>query len=43
MADDAAGDLPRWVQLFGLVLVLLALLFLALLLIGGHTPGVHAP
>ena len=32
---------PRWVKVFGIILLALVLLFVVLLLAGGHDPGRH--
>ena len=34
---------PRWVKIFGTVLVILILLVGAMILLGGHGPGAHVP
>lgn len=38
-----AGGTPRWVKIFGVLLVLLLLLVVAVALSGGHGPGLHSP
>ena len=35
---------PRWVRVFGIIVIVLVLLFVVQILIGGgHGPGAHAP
>jgi hypothetical protein len=42
---SAAGGTPRWVKAFGLVALIVVLLFFVVMLVdrGGHGPGRHAP
>jgi hypothetical protein len=39
--DTRAPGIPRWVKLFGVVAALVVLLFVVLLLAGGHGPQRH--
>lgn len=34
---------PRWVKVFGIVVIVLSLLVVSMALVGGHGPGAHAP
>ena len=38
---EAGNGTPRWVKVFGIIALIVALLFVVLLLIGGHGPGRH--
>ena len=40
-ADTRAPGIPRWVKVFGIVAAALVLLFVVLLLTGGHGPSRH--
>ncbi|MBA2527829.1 MAG: hypothetical protein H0V18_18915 [Pyrinomonadaceae bacterium] len=39
---DDTGSTPRWVYVFGVIVIVLVLLFV-ILLITGHGPGRHTP
>lgn len=40
-ADSSATSTPRWVKLFGAVFLALIVLFVVVLVTGGHNPGRH--
>jgi|GEM_PF-659910 len=40
---EPATSTPRWVKVFGIIALLLVLLFVVLILTGGHDPGRHTP
>jgi hypothetical protein len=43
---ESTGGTPRWVKVFGIVALVVVLLFVILMLVkgpGGHGPGRHAP
>jgi hypothetical protein len=44
-APDTEPGMPRWVKVFGIVLLVIVVLVVAMLLLGGgnHGPGRHAP
>jgi hypothetical protein len=44
MEDGQVTDtgMPRWVKVAGIITAIVALLFLVLLLAGGHGPGRHS-
>jgi hypothetical protein len=39
---DPTGGTPRWVKVFGLIALVLVVLFVVLLLTGGHGPSRHS-
>lgn len=39
--ESSAPGLPRWVTISGVVAIVIAILFVVLLLAGGHDPGRH--
>jgi hypothetical protein len=42
-ADRPPGT-PRWVKVFGIIVIVVVLLFVAMMVIGGeHGPGRHSP
>lgn len=38
-----ADGTPRWVKIFGVVVVLFLILLVVGFLLGGHGPGLHSP
>jgi hypothetical protein len=40
-SPEQAPGTPRWVKIFGAIAVAVIVLFVVLLLIGGHGPGRH--
>ena len=40
--DEDTGGTPRWVKVFGIIAIVLALLFV-ILMFTGHGPGRHIP
>ena len=44
-ADEPIAGTPRWVKVFGLIALVVVLLFLVVLVVGGgeHGPGRHTP
>jgi hypothetical protein len=39
----SAASTPRWVKMFGLIVIVLVLLICIMMLVGGHGPGAHTP
>lgn len=39
---EATTGTPRWVKVFGIITIVVILLFVVLLLVGGHNPGRHS-
>jgi hypothetical protein len=42
-ARGSSTGTPRWVKVFGVILVVVVLLVVVLLVFGGHGPSRHAP
>jgi hypothetical protein len=42
-AHGASTGTPRWVKVFGVILVVVVVLVVVLLVLGGHGPSRHAP
>jgi hypothetical protein len=39
---ESTSGTPRWVKVFGIIALVVVLLFVVLLLTGGHRPGRHS-
>jgi len=40
---ESTTSTPRWVYVFGIIVIVLVLLFVIMMLTGGHGPGRHTP